>query len=54
MNLRDGGIEVHRQPAATRYAEVTRRGRGDRLTLVAFADVEVVVSDILPPAVSAK
>jgi Uma2 family endonuclease len=49
VNLRDAVVEVHRQPAPSGYASVTRRARGEKLTLAAFADVEVAVSEILPP-----
>ncbi len=50
VNLRQEHVEVHRAPdqAARRYrvAEIARRG--DRLALVAFPDVSVVVDDLLP------
>ena len=49
VNLIDGVLEVHRQPAATGYASVTRHGRGEAVHLQAFADVEVRVADVLPP-----
>jgi Uma2 family endonuclease len=49
VNLHDGVIEVHRQPGPTGYASLVRRGRGEKVTLAAFADVEVLVSDVLPP-----
>src|SRR5258708_32355241 len=48
VNLHDGVIEVHRQPGPIGYASVIRRARGDKITLAAFADVDVVVSDVLP------
>jgi Uma2 family endonuclease len=50
VNLPEGVIEVHRQPRAGTYEIVTRCGRADALRLVSFPDVEVRVSDVLPPA----
>jgi Uma2 family endonuclease len=50
VNLADGLIEVHRAPAAGGYTNVTKHGRGDFLRLVQFADVEVRVTDVLPPS----
>jgi Uma2 family endonuclease len=49
VNLIDRVIEVHRDPGPTGYARVTSHGRGDSIALAAFADVRVLVVDILPP-----
>jgi Uma2 family endonuclease len=50
VNLPDGVVEVHREPSAEGYRQVTRHARGDVLRLVCFADVEVPVTDVLPPS----
>jgi Uma2 family endonuclease len=50
VNIREGAIEVHREPGQTQYADVKRYERGERIVLVAFADIDVAVSDVLPPA----
>jgi Uma2 family endonuclease len=50
VNLPEGVIEVHREPRAGSYGVVTRHGRGDTLWLVSFPEVQVHVSDVLPPA----
>ena len=49
VNIRESAIEVYRQPGPTQYADVKRYERGERIVLVAFADVDVAVSDVLPP-----
>jgi Uma2 family endonuclease len=49
VNLQDAVIEVHREPGPNAYARMTRHGRGESLTLVAFADVAIRVADVLPP-----
>lgn len=50
VNLVHEVVEVHRAPVNGVYTESTRLGRGDRLRLVDFPDVEVAVADLLPPA----
>jgi Uma2 family endonuclease len=50
VNLRDDVLEVHRgadRPGA-RYAEQATLGRGDRVALLAFPDVELEVAEVLP------
>jgi Uma2 family endonuclease len=49
VNLVDEVVEVYRASPDHSYATTTRHGRGDVLRLVSFADVEVRVSDVLPP-----
>ncbi len=51
VNLRDDCVEVFRtpDPPARRYGERRVAHRGDRLDVVAIADVSVAVADILPP-----
>ncbi len=50
VNLRDGVVEVHREPRrrAGRYVDVTRRRRGSRIELVALPGVSVLVDELLP------
>jgi Uma2 family endonuclease len=50
VNVRDGAVEVHRDPdrSAARYRATRTAARGDRLALVAFSDVSVAVDDLLP------
>ncbi|MGO9835308.1 MAG: Uma2 family endonuclease [Polyangiaceae bacterium] len=49
VNLVEGVFEVHSGPSGEAYARVTRHGRGARLRVPQFADLEVAVSDVLPP-----
>ena len=49
LNLREGVIEVYRQPQEGAYTRVTCHGRGDQVQLVRFPDVQVPVSEVLPP-----
>lgn len=49
VNLVDHLIEVHREPGGAGYARVTVHARGDHLRLVSFPDVEISVTDVLPP-----
>ena len=51
VNLRDGRIEVLRDPDASRrvYREKTAAGRGTHLTLVALPEATVFSDDLLPP-----
>jgi Uma2 family endonuclease len=50
VNLRDNCVEVFRRPdvATATYSERSVSRRGDRITLVAFADASVAVDDVLP------
>jgi Uma2 family endonuclease len=50
VNLRDDCVEVHRRPEPSRrtYSERTIGRRGDSLTLVAFPDATIAVTDLLP------
>jgi Uma2 family endonuclease len=50
INLVDEMIEVYREPRGDGYATMTHHGRAEVLRLVSFADVEVRVTDVLPPA----
>lgn len=47
VNVRDGLIEVHTEPASDHYARVQPFRRGDGVRLVDFPDVEIAVDDIL-------
>ena len=47
VNLVDRVVEVHREPAAGGYRQVTTTPRGARLRLLAFPDVELAVDDFL-------
>jgi Uma2 family endonuclease len=47
MNLVDGQIEVHRDPSPEGYTSVQILRSGDSISLLAFPDVTVAVSDIL-------
>ena len=47
VNVRDGTIEVHREPDADRYARVTTHRRGDAIALAQFSDVVLDVSAIV-------
>ena len=48
VNLADGRIEVHRDPADGAYRTRTEHGRGEAVTLLGFPDVYVRVDDVLP------
>ena len=48
VNLVDDQIEVLRDPLVGSYRSETIYRRGDRITLLAFPDVTLVVDDILP------
>lgn len=50
VNLIDDRVEVHREPGADGYARVSWVRRGETLRMIAFADVEVAVVEVLPPA----
>jgi len=50
VNLPEAVIEVFTEPGADGYAVHRRVGRGERLQLLAFPDVELEVDSILPPA----
>jgi Uma2 family endonuclease len=49
VNLADHSIEVHREPATAGYLSIATHRRGDTLRLVSFPDVQVRVTDVLPP-----
>ena len=49
VNLEDGVVEVRREPTARGYLSVTPFRRGQRVALLAFADVSIAVDDVLPP-----
>ena len=50
VNLRDGCVEVHREPnvAARRYRSVAKARAGERLELVTLPGASVAVADLLP------
>jgi Uma2 family endonuclease len=49
VDLRAEVIEVYTQPSPRGYERITTLHRGDVIHLAAFPDVEVAVSDVLPP-----
>jgi Uma2 family endonuclease len=49
VNLVEGVFEVYAEPSGDGYARVTRHGRGATLRVTQFADLEIAVSDVLPP-----
>ena len=48
VNLLTEQIEVYREPEGDQYRVARRYGRGERLSLLAFPDVEFAVDDVLP------
>ena len=48
VNLRTDQIEVYREPFGDGYRESRVARRGERVSLLAFPDVEFVVDDVLP------
>jgi Uma2 family endonuclease len=50
VNLTDAVVEVHSGPTRDGYIRVTQHGRGATLRIPEFADVELAVSDVLPPS----
>jgi Uma2 family endonuclease len=49
VDLTTDGVEVYRRPAASRYAETSRRQRGERLDCAAIPDLVLRVEEILGP-----
>jgi Uma2 family endonuclease len=49
VNVEDGSVEVHSEPASGRYTRMTTHRAGEELVVRAFPDVRVAVADILPP-----
>ena len=47
VNIAARTVEVHRQPSADGWGEVARHERGATLSLSAFPDVSVRISDFL-------
>jgi Uma2 family endonuclease len=47
VNLVDGQIEVHRDPSPAGYQTIESAQRGDAISLVAFPDISIAVTDIL-------
>ena len=48
VNHVDEVVEVHRDPEAGTWRTKTVHGRGQRVAMLRFPDVEIAVSDILP------
>jgi Uma2 family endonuclease len=48
VNLDEDVVEVRREPQAGAFARVTRHGRGESLSPLAFPDVVVQVDDLVP------
>ena len=49
VNHPDSVVEVYRDRRDGRWRTMTTHGRGETLSLLAFPDVKVAVSEILPP-----
>jgi Uma2 family endonuclease len=49
VDLESDAAHVHRDPYEGGYGRVTRQVHGDMLSLLAFPDVSVPASDLLPP-----
>ena len=47
VGLEEGTVEAFRSPTAQGYQEVTQWGRGQRLSSIAFPQLDVPVDDIL-------
>jgi Uma2 family endonuclease len=48
VNLNRNVIEVHRSPGATGYSEVSFVGRGQKLQITAFPEIELTADEVLP------
>lgn len=49
MNHVNDVVEVYRDRDAGQWRAVSRHRRGESITMVAFPDVAIAVSEILPP-----
>lgn len=49
VNHPDGVVEVYRDPHEGKWRSMTTHARGETVTMLAFADVQIAVADILPP-----
>jgi len=49
VNHVDGVVEVYRDPHAGEWRSRSTHQRGDTIAMAAFPDVEVAVSEVLPP-----
>lgn len=50
VNHVDDIVEVYRDPHDGRWSSMTTYKRGDTITMLAFPDVRIAVSEVLPPA----
>ena len=50
VNHAEGVVEVYRDRRDGRWRTLTTHGRGDTIAMIAFPDVQIAVSEILPPA----
>lgn len=48
VDLKKDTVEVHRQPSPTAFRDVRKLRKGDRISPLAFPDLELNVGDILP------
>lgn len=48
VDLKTDTVEVHRQPSPTAFRDVRKLRKGDRISPLAFPDLELKVGDILP------
>ena len=49
VNHVDDVVEVYRDRHAGQWRAVSRHHRGETITMAAFPDVEIAVSEVLPP-----
>lgn len=54
VNLVNAVVEAHHQPAATGYRKIMRHRRGETIRLRCFPDVELGVSEFVPPRRAAR
>jgi Uma2 family endonuclease len=47
IDLVENRVEIHRQPSATSYRDVRRLRKGDRISPLAFPELDLNVSDML-------
>ena len=49
VNLVDEVVEVYRNPKRGKWRSMTTYQRGERIAMLAFPDISVAVSEVLPP-----
>jgi Uma2 family endonuclease len=48
VDLTKNTVDIHRQPSPTAFRDIRKLRKGDRISPLAFPDLELNVSDILP------